>query len=348
MKHLKTCILPILLLASLGACDQSVLGDEPGRGHVELFDQVWEDLDRNYTYFELKGVDWDSVRRVNRPQAASADNGTELFYVMSDMLDNLKDGHVNLYADKNHRYNYNAWYEAYPANYNPSITREYIHELSLRNLYFGRVEGTSIAYVRISTFSGDTDPGSHLRSLLEANGNLDALIIDIRSNGGGSDRNSRKIAGYFADRSHTYAWTRYKNGHGHGEFAPWQAKTLDPSSEFSYAKPIALLTNRRCFSSCEDFVLAMRIQPEVTVVGDTTGGGAGNPVSRELPNGWTYRFSTWQQVTPEMEQYEGRGLYPDIPVWISKEQEARGEDAVLEQAVEHLRSRLGTGAVMGR
>jgi len=53
-----------------------------------------------------------------------------------------------------------------------------------------------------------------------------------------------------------------------------------------YTDPIALLTNRRTFSAAESFVLAMRTLPQVTIVGDTTGGGSGNPLHRELPNGW--------------------------------------------------------------
>ena len=32
--------------------------------------------------------------------------------------------------------------------------------------------------------------------------------------------------------------------------------------------------------------------PNVVQVGDTTGGGSGFPLSSELPNGWSVRFSS--------------------------------------------------------
>ena len=60
-----------------------------------------------------------------------------------------------------------------------------------------------------------------------------------------------------------------------------------------------LLINRHSYSATNDFVNAMRYFPNVTLVGDKTGGGSGLPFSSELPNGWGVRFSaspTWMQT----------------------------------------------------
>jgi C-terminal processing protease CtpA/Prc len=97
-----------------------------------------------------------------------------------------------------------------------------------------------------------------------------------------------------------------------------------------------VLTNRGVYSASEDFVLAMRAT-KATIVGDTTGGGSGNPLIKALPNGWIYRIPRWQQVTPEMKSYEGTGITPDIAVWISKPDSLAKKDTILERAMMEIR-----------
>jgi C-terminal processing protease CtpA/Prc len=106
---------------------------------------------------------------------------------------------------------------------------------------------------------------------------------------------------------------------------------------------VAVLTNRRCFSATEEFVLAMKVLPHVVVVGDTTGGGIGNPLYRELPNGWVYQVPRWIEFTPEMTIIEGVGLAPDFPVSISKADSDRGRDTILEEAIRLLGERVAAG-----
>ncbi len=83
----------------------------------------------------------------------------------------------------------------------------------------------------------------------------------------------------------------------------------------------------------------MRTLPQVTVVGDTTGGGSGNPVYRELPNGWTSRVPRWLEFTSDFEPFEGVGLAPDI--WVSTPDALleSGTDRIFETAVEILRTK---------
>jgi len=84
-------------------------------------------------------------------------------------------------------------------------------------------------------------------------------------------------------------------------------------------------------------VLDLRATARVTIVGDTTGGASGRPIVRELPNGWTYRLSTWVAYTPDGRPYEGIGLPPDRAVQPLPGDWARGTDRVLETAITELR-----------
>ena len=74
-----------------------------------------------------------------------------------------------------------------------------------------------------------------------------------------------------------------------------------------------LLINRHSYSATNDFVNAMRYFPNVTLVGDKTGGGSGLPFSSELPNGWGVRFSASPHLDADKQHIEF-GIDPDEKV----------------------------------
>ena len=160
-----------------------------------------------------------------------------------------------------------------------------------------------------------------------------SLIVDVRDNGGGQYKLAASIAGRFADRTRTFGYVRYRNGPGHGDFTNYIAETVSPAGPRQFTGSVYVLTNRRDFSSAEDFVLAMRVLPTVTVVGDTTGGASGGPIVRELPNGWTYQLSEWIEYTPDREMFEGVGLAPKVVVKATRTDSDRSIDASLSRAI---------------
>ena len=163
---------------------------------------------------------------------------------------------------------------------------------------------------------------------------LKGIIIDVRSNGGGNSRNADIIASRFADKEYFVFKYRYRNGPEHTDFTPWYDYYLQPDSGNTYLKPVAVLSNRRCFSSTEWFLAEMDAIPHATIVGDTSGGGSGNPLIRQLPNGWTFRLSNSQKQLPEGRDFQYTGINPDIPVWISTADSALGIDTILETAID--------------
>jgi C-terminal processing protease CtpA/Prc len=69
-------------------------------------------------------------------------------------------------------------------------------------------------------------------------------------------------------------------------------------------------------------------------VGDTTGGASGRPVTRELPNGWTYTLSTWVEYETNGQVFENIGIAPDVYVPSRMADVATGVDPVIEKAIE--------------
>ena len=106
-----------------------------------------------------------------------------------------------------------------------------------------------------------------------------------------------------------------------------------------WIKPVVLLTNRGCFSSANDFAFTMKALENVTLMGDTTGGGGGMPMSSELPNGWVVRFSSAPTYDSEMNDVEF-GVAPDIRLDMDDDDIKAGKDTYIERARKFINDKL--------
>ena len=160
-----------------------------------------------------------------------------------------------------------------------------------------------------------------------------AMIIDVRMNGGGSDALAYAVAGRFFDATRVVDYIQYRNGPGHSDFGPAQSRTVGPRGSWQFTRPVLLLIGRGCFSSNESFIAAMRELPNVTVVGDTTGGGSGNPITYPLGGGWSYTVPRWIEYTPQMQIIEWQGIAPKTVIPVSAVDWSAARDPVLDYAI---------------
>ena len=330
----------LVLAALLTACVDPFLGPAPDpENPAENFQALWTEFDRHYSFFELKGVDWDALREEYAARVTPETGDRELLRAMGEMLDHLEDGHVNVYASVG-QYAYNDWFEPYPESFWWPMIEERV--VSMRyspdlRVAWGRF--WTIGYLYIADFVGDARVG-YVEEAVRDLQRYDALILDVRNNVGGSARSAREVAGLFArDRFH-HLDVRYRNGPAHDDFTEPDPQYVAPR-EPHFDGPVAVLTNRRTFSAAEDLVLAMKRIPHATVIGDTTGGGAGSPITRELPNGWTFRLSRWQATDPSGWTWEGVGIAPDLRVVQTDEDRTHGREPVLDSARAVLEAALG-------
>ena len=320
-----------ILLIFCGSCEQLLIEEDEKNSLVQNFEIFWQEFDRHYSFFELKELDWDSVYQVTRPKVDSFTTEAELFDLLEEIILSLEDGHVNLYSDFGTvRYDFRA---GFPVN-SPEHVSKYLENIVQPNnqIVYAALRNTNLGYLRIGSFGGDQSVFEVIDEIIERFELKDGIIIDVRSNGGGSDTNGGIIASRFADQKRLHRRFKYRNGPEATDFTPWFDDHVEPDG-VQFSKPVAVLTNRGCFSSTEDFILAMRIMPQVQIVGGITGGGSGNPIMRELPNGWLFRLSTWILATPDFETYEEIGLAPDVLVTISEEDAANEKDTILEEAI---------------
>jgi carboxyl-terminal processing protease len=333
------------VLFFLYGCDAMFVGPDPANTPEDNFEIFWKDFDRYYAQFSLRRIDWDSVYAVYRPQVSPSTSDRQLFGILSSIVLGINDMHVNLYTPMGDV----SWKSMVPAAY-PSMriinAGKYIQSGAPQYTVIGYRTGQdpTIGYIWIQTFVGQgeglslADPRYlMIDDVLSRWKNMKGIIIDVRWNGGGNIINAETVAGRFADESRVYAYHRQKVGPGKDNYSPWKSLSIEPKGSYQFLKPVVVLTSRATSSAAEMFVMAMRVLPNVTIVGDTTGGGVGNPIYRELPNGWTYRLATEIEADAQGRIIEGVGVFPDVPVLTAVADSANGIDRMLEKGIDILR-----------
>lgn len=334
MKHTQILSLIIIALASLSVAsciDEELPKKDTPRGN---FEALWQLMDERYCFFDYKqqelGVDWDEVHsRYSHKLSAKMDN-YQLFEVLTGMLAELKDGHVNLGASYNYGRNWSYW-EEYPENYYDSIARSYLRtDYYIASALKYQILDDNIGYVRVESFEGGIGDGNvsdMLMKLLSCKG----LIIDVRNNGGGQLTAAHTLASHFTNEKRLIGYTMHKTGKGHNDFSTPVAEYLKPAEGIRWQKPVIVITNRQCFSATNDFVNCMHTMPNVTLLGDQTGGGSGMPFTQELPNGWSVRYSAVVTLDPNQKHIEF-GIKPDVNVAFNPSDIQRRKDTLIEAA----------------
>lgn len=328
----------VLHLVALSGCEDQLF-DDRSREPPYIFDTFWQEVDRNYSFFQDATVDWDSVYKVYRVQITDTTSSKTLFKVFDEMLSLLKDAHTNVYAPMGTAGNIDYFF-AFPVN--PILadpSGSYFESFTDVNriLGYGKLRNSSLGYLRIKTFQGEKADFEEIGLVLKAFETCTGLIIDVRSNFGGNIANSEFLADRFTDTGMPAYEYRVRNGGKHSDFTPWYKVKLTSDSKKLWNKPVVILTNRGSFSATEWFVLFMDLLPDVKIVGDTTGGGGAVPITRELPNGWVLRVSNTQTRLLSGKMFQRSGIFPDVPVWISKEDEINNVDTILEKAMQLLK-----------
>ena len=332
-------VMAIVAIFSLGSCvDEEEYADNP-RGN---FEALWKIVDEHYCFFDYKkeqyGLDWNAVYDKYSRQIADDMTDSQLFEVLGNMLGELKDGHVNMYSSWDVARNW-SWHENYPSNLSDTLINRYLgtdYRIASGMRY--RILDDNIGYIRCTSFAtamGEGNLDKMLINLMFCQG----LIIDIRDNGGGNLTYAERFAArFFNERTHV-GYIQHKTGRGHSDFSAMEAQYLQPGKGIRWRKPVCVLTNRSVYSAANEFVKCMKAigrarkgaSSSVTIIGDTTGGGAGMPFSSELPNGWGVRFSACPMYDADGNTTEF-GIAPDVKVDITDEDFAKGLDSIIEAA----------------
>lgn len=324
-------LLSILLLTS---CEKVLFKDDLGSTDpLKNFDYLWNEVDKKYSYFELKNINWNQIRDTYRTKLSENSSDIKLFAVMAAMLNELRDDHTNLISPFNvSQYNVALNSEL---NYRQRTMEEFYISNAWRTgpLIHDFLSNGDVGYIRYGSFMSDFADGQ-MDLILDRYRNTKGLILDLRENGGGSVFNVPKLLGRFAETKTLVGYTITRNGPNHSDFSERENFYITPSGAIQYFKPVIVLIDRGSFSATTSFAMASQAFPQITLMGDSTGGGGGLPNGGQLPNGWTYRFSVSQLLDLNGNNYAEDGVPPDI--YASFNWSDLSKDEILDKAIEEL------------
>ncbi|MFM2266619.1 MAG: hypothetical protein RL757_59 [Bacteroidota bacterium] len=323
-----------LSIVVLASCSRILLPNGDRNTPTNCFNQTWNAVDKNYSFLDYKNINWDSIRLAYGARVSDSMSQDSLFTVLNGMLGELRDGHVNLKTSYDYGRNW-SWFQNYPDNFNQSfVNRQYLGKTFKRTGSMpNQILRDSVGYVEYRSFGAGIST-DNLDYIFDRFKDCKAIVIDVRSNGGGSMANIFKIMGRIVDKKTLVGYYETRQSATRNTFSkkvPYYAEPAKGKTPFT--KPVIVLTNRGCYSATTHFAGFMSVVPNVTLVGDRSGGGGGLPISSDLPNGWQLRFSGTRTTLPDGFNIE-HGVPVDIETSTSAKDEIEGKDAIIEAAIE--------------
>jgi hypothetical protein len=173
----------------------------------------------------------------------------------------------------------------------------------------------NIGYLKFNVFADPAFCGPTAIAAMNFLGHVDAIIFDLRENGGGDPRMVALISTYLFDDA-----THLNDLYNRKEDATTQYWTLPfvPGNTLG-GKPAFVLTSKRTFSGAEEFTYNLKNLKRATIIGETTGGGA-HPVSgHRIDDHFMTGVPFARAVNPVSKtNWEGTGVEPDVPAKASE------------------------------
>ena len=342
MKKLLNILILSLMAFVFASCEKIFMEPDAPDSPVSVFDYLWNKVDQQYAFFDVKGVDWDSVYEVYRPMVYDEIELDSFFYVCSAILNTLQDGHTNLISNFDVSHNDSVYYRMY-AEKNIDEQVVVLNYLTVNyhttgSIAHNAIRDGKVAYLRYSSFMDDisTDNLDYLRHIYE---NCDGMILDLRQNGGGNILNISTLLSMFDNHGQPLYRTQIKSGPEHDAFTELTTVYADstdyddPFIDEPYTKPFAVLIDRGSYSATSFFAICTMAYDNIKLFGDYSGGGLGLPNGGALPNGWTYRFSITRTIALDGGNYEN-GVPPQERVILDPACTAQGIDNVIEAAAD--------------
>lgn len=343
---MKKILFPILLFVTLfTSCQKMILGEDEVNTPKNNFDIFWEDFDRHYGLFTVRGWDWDSIRTEYEGQVTPETTDEELFSVFSNMIDYLDDRHTFVYWPGRQFFaSGDAGRDQVREEFSLDlIMSDYVDvrdSSSVDEFLYGDFRGRDIGYIQLSGI-GMRDPGVTDRILQEI-GHHQAIIIDLRNNTGGDDATGVEISGRFIQEEKLLYTVQERNGPAHDDFAEKTEFSSRKIGTENFDKPVVVLTDQVTISAGEVMLIYFNSIATVTQIGDVTSGDFSDTgMRRFLPNGMQYRYSIMKFLLSDGTSLDGIGHVPDIYARNSVDDIAAGNDVVLERAFTFLLEEYG-------
>ena len=210
------------------------------------------------------------------------------------------------------------------------------------------VQKGNIGVLTVRSFQNSDFDRSRFDELYKDILKTDALVIDMRDNGGGNSAHADYLMSHFCDqpiRQGRWRSPQYIAAHGSWNYPKeWYTETPDPilpnEGKDIYMKPMALLVNATTFSSAENFCVSFKGAHRGKIIGMPTAGSTGNPIIIDLGGGIGCGICTKDEADTEGNEFIGIGIQPDILVEDDADAYLKDEDKILATALDVLKKEL--------
>lgn len=173
-----------------------------------------------------------------------------------------------------------------------------------------RLEG-NIMLIDLRVFPPPALAGDVISAMMTVAAQGDALIIDLRNNGGGMET-VNLIAGYLLPPGSPMSGTFDRPS---GMLTPQVSPSTVPGRRFGESKPVYILTSRRTFSAAEALAYDLQALGRAMIVGEVTGGGANPFEYRRVHPHFALSLPEQRSINPITgSNWQDVGVKPDVEV----------------------------------
>lgn len=306
----------VAVLASLPAAATPGPSRQPdmemtASGRQQLVDKLAEEVGNSYVFPE-RARKASAVLRANQKRGAYAGmtSARQLAEALTQELQaTTGDRHLRV------TYSEQPIPERKPAaEPSPEETANRLAMMRAMNFGVAKIEQLpfNIGYLDLAGFAPAADAAETVGAAMTVLAHTDALIIDLRNNGGGDAAAATLLASYLLDKRTQLNDFYYRKGDRIEQ--RWSADAV-PGRRYGQKKEVVVLTSRGTFSAAEDFAYALRNLRRVTVVGETTAGGANPGDDIRLAPHFSAFIPLGRAISPITgTNWEGSGVTPDLAV----------------------------------
>lgn len=196
----------------------------------------------------------------------------------------------------------------------PEMEKMMLGRLKASNFGVRKIETLpgNIGYIDLRMFAPASLSKDIISAAMQVVANTDALIVDLRNNGGGDPHTVAFMSSYLFDKRTHLNDMVWREGSRRESF--WTQEEV-PGKRFGDEKKIYVLTSKKSFSGAEEFSYNMQQLKRATLVGETTAGGAHPGGVRRLHPHLTVFIPNGRPINPiSKSNWEGTGVVPDVSV----------------------------------
>jgi C-terminal processing protease CtpA/Prc len=147
---------------------------------------------------------------------------------------------------------------------------------------------------------------------------MEAIVLDVRFNGGGQDAVSFEILSRFiTNETLRVATQKLRFGNQHTPLLPLFIKGKDKG----FDKSVYVLTSQQTGSAAEVFAIATMAMNNVKRIGASTSGAMSTALEKTLPNGWSFSISNEVYMDNLGNNYENIGILVDYELEYPKDRQ---------------------------